>query len=257
MPPVPGAEPYRCDGDGAGVGVLLCHGFTGSPASLRPWAEYLGKEGLTVDLPLLPGHGTTWQEMATTTSTEWLATVESALLRLHESCHTVFVMGLSMGGALALRLAELHPDKVRGIVVVNPSLALENWLLLVAPALARIVPTTESIGEDIKKPGVGEGSYDKVPTAAAATLPKLWRDTKRDMAAITAPILAYRSPQDHVVGPRSLRILTSRAVNAELRVHSLDNSYHVATLDYDASTIFEGSLAFVREHSRSGEGTKR
>ncbi|GAB3447190.1 alpha/beta fold hydrolase [Streptomonospora sediminis] len=255
MPLLPGAEPYSRSGDG--VGVLLCHGFTGTPRSLRPWAEHLAGAGFTVDLPLLPGHGTSWQEMAATTSTQWLATVESALLRLHGVCDTVFVMGLSMGGCLALRLAQLHPDRVRGVVVVNPSLALENPLLLIARQLAPLVPATSSVGEDICMPGVGEGSYEKVPTAAAATLPKLWRATKRDMAAITAPVLAYRSPQDHVVGPRSLRILTSRAVNAQLRVHSLDNSYHVATLDYDAATVFDGSLAFVREHSRSGEGTKR
>ncbi|MUL40923.1 alpha/beta fold hydrolase [Streptomonospora sp. PA3] len=255
MPPLPGAEPYRRPG--GDVGVLLCHGFTGTPRALRPWAEHLAAAGLAVDVPLLPGHGTSWQEMAATTSTQWLAAVEGALLRLHDMCRTVFVMGLSMGGCLALRLAQLHPGKVRGVVVVNPSLALETPLLLIARLLAPFVPTTPAVGEDIRKPGVGEGSYAKVPTAAAATLPKLWRDTKRDMASITAPVLAYRSPQDHVVGPRSLRILTSRAVNAPLRVHSLDNSYHVATLDYDASTIFDGSLAFVREHSRSGEGTKR
>ncbi|KIH98798.1 carboxylesterase [Streptomonospora alba] len=255
MPTMPGAEPYRRSG--GETGVLLCHGFTGSPRSMLPWAQHLADAGHTVDVPLLPGHGTSWQDMAATTSTQWLAEVESALLRLHGLCGTVFVMGLSMGGCLALRLAELHPDKVRGVVVVNPSLAVENLLLPVARLLAPLVPTTPAVGDDIKKPGASEGSYAKVPTAAAATLPRLWRATKRDMPTITAPILAYRSPEDHVVGPRSLRILTSRAVNAQLRVHSLDNSYHVATLDHDASTIFDGSLAFVREHSRSGEGTKR
>ncbi|MFD0774562.1 alpha/beta hydrolase [Streptomonospora algeriensis] len=255
MPTMPGAEPYRRSG--GGTGVLLCHGFTGSPHSMRPWAQHLADAGLTVDLPLLPGHGTSWQEMATTTSAQWLAEVEAALLRLHGLCGTVFAMGLSMGGCLALRLAELHPDKVRGVVVVNPSLAVENPLLPVARLLAPLVPSTPAVGNDVKKPGVSEGAYARVPTAAAATLPSLWRATKRDMPAITAPILAYRSPEDRVVGPRSLRILTSRAVNAQLRVHSLDNSYHVATLDHDASTVFEGSLAFVREHSTSGEGTKR
>ncbi|GAA4890327.1 alpha/beta hydrolase [Streptomonospora salina] len=255
MPTMPGAEPYRRSG--GGTGVLLCHGFTGSPRSMLPWARHLADAGLTVDVPLLPGHGTSWQEMAATTSAQWLAAVESALLRLRGLCDTVFVAGLSMGGCLALRLAQLYPESVRGAMVVNPSLAVENPLLPVARLLAPLVPATPSVGDDIKKPGVGEGSYDTVPTAAAATLPALWRVTKRDMATITAPVLAYRSPHDHVVGPRSLRILASRAVNARLRVHSLDNSYHVATLDYDASTIFDGSLAFVREHSTSGEGTKR
>ncbi|MFC4561527.1 alpha/beta hydrolase [Nocardiopsis mangrovi] len=251
----PGAEPFRHDGDA--TGVLLCHGFTGTPRSMRPWGEYLAGEGLTVDVPLLPGHGTTWQDMVTTTSDDWLAEVESALLRLRARCDRVFTMGLSMGGCLALRLAQLHPDKVGGVVVVNPSLAVENPLLLVAPLLARFVPSTPGITDDIKKPGATEGGYDRVPTAAAATLPRLWRATRRGLAGLTAPVLAYASPEDHVVGPRSLRILTNRAVNTELTVRTLDDSYHVATLDNDADAIFDGSLAFVREQARSGEGTKR
>lgn len=252
---LPGAEPFSQDG--GTTGVVLCHGFTGTPQSMRPWADHLAAAGLTVDLPLLPGHGTTWQDMSTTTAGDWFSEVESSLLKMDEQCDRVFVMGMSMGGCLALRLAEVHADKVSGVVVVNPSLAVESRLLLLAPLLHWIAPSTEGLVGDIKKPGVREVGYDRVPTAAAATLPKLWRATRRGLAAITAPILAYRSPQDHVIGPQSLRILTSRAVNAALTVHSLDNSYHVATLDNDAAAIFDGSLAFVREHSRSGEGPKR
>jgi carboxylesterase len=255
MPLLPGAEPFACDGDG--VGVVLCHGFTGSPRSMRPWAEHLAAAGFAVDLPLLPGHGTTWQDMSTTTTDDWFAEVEAALLRLRDCCDQVFTMGLSMGGCLALRLAEVHPETVAGVVVVNPSLAMETRLLMFAPLLRRVLPSTRGLAGDIKKPGAVEAGYDRVPTAAAATLPKLWRATRRDLPAITAPVLAYRSPEDHVIGPQSLRILTSRAVNAPLTVHALDDSYHVATLDNDAATVFEGSVAFVREHSRSGEGTKR
>ncbi|ASU83329.1 carboxylesterase [Nocardiopsis gilva YIM 90087] len=252
---LPGAEPYHRGG--GGVGVLLCHGFTGTPQAMRPWGEYLAGAGLTVDVPRLPGHGTTWQDMATTTSDDWLGVVEEALVKLHAECTRVFVMGMSMGGCLALRLAELHPDKVSGVVVVNPSLALEDWKLFVAPYIKRLIPTTPGIASDIKKPGAVEIGYDDIPTAAAATLPKLWRATRRGMSRLTAPVLVYRSHEDHVVGPKSLRILTSEAVNAQLTVHALENSYHVATLDNDAETIFEGSLAFVREHGGSGEGMDR
>ncbi|MBB6172537.1 carboxylesterase [Nocardiopsis mwathae] len=252
---LPGAEPYHRGG--GGVGVLLCHGFTGTPQSMRPWAEYLAEAGLTVDLPRLPGHGTTWQDMATTTSGDWLGAVEESLVELDAECDRVFVMGMSMGGCLALRLAGMHPDRVSGVVVVNPSLAVEDWKVLFAPYVQRILPVTPGIASDIKKPGAVEIGYDEIPTAAAGTLPKLWRDTRRGLPSITAPILAYRSPEDHVIGPRSLRILTSEAVNARLTVHSLDDSYHVATLDNDADTVFAGSLAFVREHCGSGEGMDR
>ncbi|WP_017581705.1 alpha/beta hydrolase [Nocardiopsis valliformis] len=259
IPLIPGADPFSHSG--SGVGVLLCHGFTGSPYSMRPWAEYLAEAGLTVELPRLPGHGTTWQDMATTTTDDWYAEVERALLDLAERCDEVFVMGLSMGGALTLLLAQEYPDIVQGVVLVNPSLVVEDHRLpVIAPIrrlAARILPTTPGLESDIALEQAGEGGYDRVPTAAAATLPKLWRTVQGGMSGLRAPVLAYRSPQDHVVGPDSLRMLAKRAVNTRLTIHLLHDSYHVATLDHDAATIFEGSLAFVRERSRSGEGADR
>ena len=256
---IPGAEPFSHRG--SGVGVLLCHGFTGSPYSMRPWGEYLAAAGLSVEVPLLPGHGTVWQDMNLTGSDDWFAEVERVLLDLSSRCEEVFVMGLSMGGALTLRLAQRHPDIVRGTVLVNPSLVVEDMRLpLIAPfrhAVSRIMPSTPGLGADISKDDTSEGGYDRVPTAAAATLPKLWREVQEGMSGLRAPILAYRSTQDHVVGPRSLRILARRAVNTRLTIHLLHDSYHVATLDHDAATIFDGSLAFVREHRRSGEGADR
>ena len=259
IPLIPGADPFSHAG--SGVGVLLCHGFTGSPHSMRPWAEYLAEAGLTVELPRLPGHGTTWQDMATTTSDDWYSEVETALLDLARRCDEVFVMGLSMGGALSLRLAQEHPETVKGVVLVNPSLVVEDRRLpIIAPVrrlAARVLPSTPGIGSDVALNAVSEGGYDRIPTAAAATLPKLWRAVQDGMSGLRAPVLAYRSAQDHVVGPDSLRILARRAVNTRLTIHLLHDSYHVATLDHDAATIFEGSLAFVRERSRSGEGADR
>src|SRR3954452_23036284 len=103
----PLAEPYVADGDATSphgrVGVLLSHGFTGSPASMRPWAEHLAAQGYAVSLPRLPGHGTTWQEMNRTTWADWYAEVERAFLALANQVDTVVVGGLSMGGALVLR----------------------------------------------------------------------------------------------------------------------------------------------------------
>ncbi len=98
VPVLPGAEPFRHEG--GEVGVLLCHGFTGSPQSLRPWADYLAARGLTVSLPLLPGHGTRWQDMQLTGWQDWYAEVDRALRELLDRCEQVFVFGLSMGGAL-------------------------------------------------------------------------------------------------------------------------------------------------------------
>jgi carboxylesterase len=248
---LPGAEAFRHDGDR--TGVLLCHGFTGSPQSLRPWAQFLAEAGLTVSLPRLPGHGTTWQEMAGTRWEDWFAEVDRAFDELRGSTDEIFVMGLSMGGCLALRLAELHGQAVSGLVLVNPSVTAETKLFLLAPALKLFVPSLKGITSDIKKEGSTEVGYDRVPVKAAATLPALWQVTTRHLDQVSQPVLVYRSTTDHVVGPANVEILRKAIPAGQLEVRDCANSYHVATLDNDAEAIFTGSLDFVRSHSHAGK----
>src|SRR3954466_16284218 len=119
MPGMPGAEPYHHAGGQRRD--LLCHGFTGSPQSLRPWGEYLAGARMTVALPRLPGHGTTWQEMNRTRWEDWYAELDKNFVDLRGRCDEVFVAGLSLGGSMALRLAEVHGADVRGLILVNPS----------------------------------------------------------------------------------------------------------------------------------------
>ena len=250
MPIMPGAEAYAHDG--GPTGVLLCHGFTGSPQSLRPWAEYLAKAGLTVSLPRLPGHGTTWQEMARTRWEDWFAEVDRAFNELQQRCDEIFVMGLSMGGCLAVRLAEIRGAAVRGLVLVNPSLVADNKALFaIAPVLKMFVPSVKGVASDIKNPQATELGYDRTPTKAAATLPGLWRSTQQHLSELTQPVLAFHSTGDHVVGPASLKVLAGALRPEQLEVRELPDSYHVATLDNDAEAIFAGSLEFVRVHSEA------
>jgi carboxylesterase len=247
MPVMPGAEAFAHDG--GTTGVLLCHGFTGSPQSLRPWADYLAAAGLSVSLPRLPGHGTTWQEMARTRWEDWYAEVDRAFDLLQARCEQMFVMGLSMGGCLALRLAELRGEAVRGLVLVNPSITADTKLFRLAPVLKLVVPSLKGIASDIKKDQVTEAGYDRVPVKAAATLPGLWRITQQHLAELKQPILAYQSATDHVVGPASMKLLRQSVPAGQLEVRELADSYHVATLDNDAEVIFLGSLEFIRLHS--------
>lgn len=250
MTVMPGAEPFFHSG--GGTGALLCHGFTGSPASLRPWAEYLAGAGLTVSLPRLPGHGTTWQEMAHTRWEDWYAEVDRAYEELRKQASEVFAMGLSMGACLALRLAELRGGQVAGLVLVNPSVAPDTKLLALAPVLKYVVPSLKGIGSDIKKEGVTELAYGRMPVRALASLPKLWRVTQQHLCDVSQPVLVYLSSTDHVVGPASMRVLRAALPSGRLTVRDCGNSYHVATLDNDAGEIFAGSLDFVRAHSRAG-----
>jgi carboxylesterase len=242
----PGAEPFGADG--GPVGIVLSHGFTGSPASMRPWAEHLAAAGFTVRLPRLPGHGTTWQDANRTRWPEWYGEIEGAYDEVSARCEKVFAFGLSMGGTLVTRLAELHPAGVAGLVLVNPSFGTDRLDARVARYIAWAVPSRPAIGGDIKKPGPPEPAYDRTPVKAFVSLQKLWRVVLADLDKVVAPILMLRSREDHVVEPRSGRLLIAGATRTAVREVILENSYHVATIDNDAPLIFDASVAFIREH---------
>jgi carboxylesterase len=242
--PVEDVSPFAADG--GPVGVVLSHGFTGTPASVRPWAEHLAAAGYTVRLPLLPGHGTTWQDTNRTRWPQWYAEVERAYDEVAARCHTVFAAGLSMGGTLVTRLAEQKRDSIAGLVLVNPSFGTERFDAKFAPYVAWLIRSRPSIGGDVKKPGVVEPAYDRTPVVAFASLQKLWKATLADLGLVRAPILMYRSVEDHVVEPLSARLLVKGATATTVREKLLTDSYHVATLDNDAPTIFAGSVDFIR-----------
>ena len=247
----PGAEPYSHDGTGdhGRTGVVLAHGFTGSPASMRPWAEFLADTGYTVRVPRLPGHGTTWQEMNRTRWHDWYAAVDSAFRELHEQCDQVFVGGLSMGGALATRLAQEHGPRVKGLMLVNPAYKVEDVRLRALPLLQAVLPSLPGIGNDIKKPGEDEICYDRVPLKALYSQTQLWATVVRDLPEVTQPLLLWHSVDDHVVPASSSELLLSRVSSIDVTESVLHDSYHVATLDHDAPRIFEESVRFIERLS--------
>lgn len=243
--------------DGSAVGVLLCHGFTGSPQSLRPWARHLADQGFSVSLPLLPGHGSRWEELQVTGWQDWYATVDRELRLLRESCEQVFVCGLSMGGALALRLAARHGDAVSGVVVVNPACTFPRLSGYALPLLRHLVRSTRGLTDDIAKEGTHELGYDRVPLHAAYALRDLFRVVRGDLPQVTQPLLVLHSRTDHVVPPSDSAVVLSRVSSTDVTETVLERSYHVATLDYDAERIFADSHGFIsritaRETARDG-----
>jgi carboxylesterase len=230
---------------GRAIGVLLCHGFTGSPASMRPWAEHLSERGYAVELPLLPGHGTTWQEMNRTRWEDWYGAVSTALDELGAANEAVVVAGLSMGGMLALRLAADHPDRVAGVVAVNPMVVTRRKDVLALPLLKWVVPSTPGIINDIKLSGVDEHGYARTPLKAAHAMFRAGRELARELPRVTAPLLVFHSREDHVVDDASVPLIAARVSSRDLTTRTLENSYHVATLDHDAPRIFEESAEFV------------
>ena len=247
MPLMPGAEPLAVDG--GPIGAVVLHGFTGTPQGVRDWGLALAEAGLTVTVPRLPGHGTRWQDMARTRWTDWYAEAERAFDELRRCCAEVFVCGLSMGGTLALRLAEQRASEITGAIVVNASLATERKDAKVLPFLRHVIPALPGVAGDIAKPGVNELAYSKMPLQAAYSLSQLWAITRADLSSITCPVLAFRSETDHVVEPVSGRLLREGASATTVTERLLTESYHVATLDFDAPAIFAESVEFVRTHS--------
>ncbi|MCW2579878.1 MAG: Thermostable monoacylglycerol lipase [Blastococcus sp.] len=248
-PVMAGAEAFASPGDdgpNGRTGVLLVHGFTGNPMSMRPWGDYLAAQGFAVSAPLLPGHGTSWQDCNTTTHQDWTAAVDRAFDSLAAECDRVFVAGLSMGGTLAVRLAEVRPDDVAGLLLVNPALLTQRLDAKLLPLLSRLTPSWAPIASDIKKPGVTELAYPKLPTRAMMQLRALWALTRADLARVAVPVIVFHSRVDHVVEPVNSRVLLDGISSDDATEVVLDDSYHVATLDNDAPAIFAGSVDWIR-----------
>ena len=229
------------------VGVVLCHGFTGSPQSMRPWGEALRDAGFAVHCPRLPGHGTRWQDMNATRWEDWYGELERALDDMLDRADTVFAMGLSMGGTLVTRLAEERGDDLAGLVLVNPSYLTLRRDARLLPALSRMVPSVPGVANDIKKPGAVELAYTRTPLKAAYSLNQLWRIVRADLHKVSIPIRLFRSAEDHIVEPANARVLLDGVSSADVQEIVLTDSYHVATLDNDAERIFAGSVNFVNE----------
>ena len=246
-------DPFSAPGtpapDGRRVGVLLSHGFTGSPASMRPWGEHLAAAGYAVEVPLLPGHGTTWQEMTTTRYDDYYAEIERVYSGLASRCDAVVVGGLSMGGTLTLQLAERHPE-IAGLMLVNAAVASTNKQLLLLPLLRHFVKAFPAIGGDIKKQGVAENAYDHTPLQPLHSMVRRWKDVRANLGEVRCPVLLFRSVEDHVVDPSSARIILAGLGSADVSERVLTDSYHVATLDNDAEQIFTESAAFVARVTR-------
>jgi esterase/lipase len=252
---MPGAEAFAFPGTGpnARTGVLLVHGFTGTPMSMLPWGEHLAAAGFTVRCPLLPGHGTRWQDCNLSTHGQWTTTVGEAFDALAAECDRVFVAGLSMGGTLATRFAEERPDDLAGLLLVNPSLFTERMDAKLLPMISKLTGSWAPIASDIKKEGVEEVAYPKLPTRAMMQLRELWKSTRADLGRVTAPVIVFHSRVDHVVEPANSRALLDGVSSTDTTEVWLENSYHVATLDNDAPLIFEGAVDWIRARTPAEE----
>ena len=240
---VPGREAFAL-GEGP-VGVLMVHGFSGSPASMRPMGEWFAEQGLAVEAIRLPGHGTDVEDLRGRVYTEWIDEAAGALARMREGHRTVIVFGQSMGGALAIQVAATHPGDLDGLVLCSPYVF--DVRLMALPVGRLFMKQVKGIGNDIAKPGQDEGAYDVLPVEGISTMFRLLQLARVALPKVRAPALVFEAGTDHAI-PRSNPRKVFEALGSERKelIHC-PRSYHVITLDHDAPMVRERVLAFARE----------
>jgi len=244
-PVLPGAEPLSHVGT-TNVGVLVIHGFTGNPISMRGLADAMVAAGHHVEMPLLPGHGTVIDDMLDTTWADWTAEVAAAHTRLTDRVDAVVVMGLSMGGALTL-WAGLDLDPVDGLVCINAATVPlpADTREMIAEMVADGTEVAPAISGDIADPEGSENGYDGTPLRPMLSFMNDGLAPMTDRyGELTMPLLVITSRQDHVVEPANSEHLAATH-GGEVEHVWLERSYHVATVDFDADEINRRAVDFV------------
>jgi len=241
-----GAEAWSHEGT-IDAGVVVVHGFTGNPGSMRGLAEACAGAGFHVEMPRLAGHGTCVDDMLPTRWVDWCRDADAAYARLASRTKNVVVMGLSMGGSLTLWLAAEHPE-TKGIVCVNPATypLADEMLTAIRGILDGGTAVIPGIGSDIADPDVTENAYPGTPVRPLLSfMDEGLAPLSKRYASTRVPLLLYTSVNDHVVDPAQSDRL-AEAYGGPVERVTLERSFHVATQDYDRGLIFEGSVAFAR-----------
>lgn len=231
--PVPGAEPFRFPG--GSDGILMVHGFSGSPASMRPLGEWFAEQGVSVNGVRLPGHGTSIEDFRRHRWPSWVACVEQGLEELGGSCDRVVVFAQSFGAALAVHLAATRIEQVHGLALSSPY--LYDRRLTFVPVMRLVVKEKKGVGGDIRRANVTEIAYETIPAEAIATMADFLRRARRDLPSVRAPALVFRPGRDHTIPRRNPERVYDRLGSARKELVDCPSSYHVISLDHDAPMV--------------------
>ena len=232
---------------GGKIGILVIHGFTGTPESIEPWAMGFRDAGLTVLAPALPGHGTHWKDLNATKWNDWYFRVEEALVELQNTCDRVFVAGFSVGGALALRLAQLRGGEIEGLLLCNASIFDDRNGLRLLPVIKNFIASTPSGPMDVNKDIHKRMSYERMPLRALDSLRNLWKTVERDLYLVDLPLMVSYSINDHVIDPMNSETIIDNVYSEEIREVVFEESFHNVAWDHDADLLIEESVRFIHD----------
>lgn len=235
-------DPFLLQGNK--TAVLLLHGLTATPAEVHLFAERLHEHGFTVAGPLLPGHGTTPQDLNRTGWAAWLAESTRAYKQLQETCDHVFVGGESTGGVLALYMATQFPE-IAGVLTYAPAIKLnlsqmDTIKMYVAAPFITSVPKGSI---DVSEKWQG---YPVNPLKAGISLLKLGKETAQRLDQVHQPVLVMQGRLDMTVHPSAGEIILSGVRSTQKEQHWLEKSSHVILLDCELDTVTQLTLDFMR-----------
>lgn len=226
---------------GNNTGVLLIHGFTGSPLEMRYLGDYLKEKGYTVKGMLLQGHGTSIRDMKSTNHFDWIRSAEEEYQELAGQCGEIFIVGLSMGGAIGLHLAQQHD--VRGIVSLATPIRINSREYCKGYIFKHLKIIKEKPPLAIK--------YDKTPVKSILNLMQLIKIIKDSLHKVDKPILVMQSYRDETVHHSSANYIYSRVASTDKSIIFLHRSGHVITCDCEKEQVFEEVFNFISKRCKT------
>jgi len=229
------------------VGILVIHGITSTTSSMKYLAKQFADVGYNVELPKLAGHGTKWQDMNSIKYTDWIDDLKKALTKLQKRCSKIFLCGLSLGGGLALFMAGKHPE-LSGVILINHAAKFTGPKFWFVPILRKFIKSVPAVASDIKDPNFKEIAYDRTPTNGVYEMLKMLKEMQKMLPDISQAILIFKSKEDHIVPKLSVTYTIKNIGSKDKELIWLENSYHVAPLDYDKELIVKKSIEFIKDH---------
>jgi len=227
------------------ITILLLHGFTGSPYELKDLARFLNQFGYSVEVPLLPGHGTHVENLNRVKWEDWKHAAETHLQNLQNRHEIIFVGGLSMGAVLSLHLAANYD--FRGVIAMSGATKIYDWKSYLAPIFQYFIHKIPKHNKFKKgyHPALG---YQEYPVSGVVQLQKLLRFVQKELPQVSMPALIMHSVQDLRSPIKNSKKIFHKISSSDKHFLQLKQSGHIITVDQESMQVKQAFLQFVREH---------
>ncbi|CAM2946460.1 acyl-CoA synthetase [Legionella steigerwaltii] len=259
------------------VGVLLVHGYSGTPGEVSELAFQLAKSDITVAVPQLAGHCSSYSDLKNTNWQDWYTSVKKAFDLLSQHCEKIFVAGLSAGSLLALNLALENPEHIAGVILLSPVFFYDGWniskwqrafnSLMIHSYLRYIYKVrdkapygikNETIREAIasllvngKEKNIAKTGNMIVPALGLYEVDKLIKYIQGKLSCIKSPTLVVHSLDDDMASYKNAEYVKNHIGSELIEIVYLNNSYHIITLDNEKELVALNLIRFIKQNSKS------